>query len=147
MVIMLNLGVMDEIEADALLGICMLMNERRMLSNKEEGYKYKTSTQLRMLNTVFKITKYPSSGTRINLAILLKISTRSVQIWFQNTRQVIKDEGNPQFEKERITYNKNDVNSIGSQKHGKYMSYEIPSKKLIEIYLSIHEKNANKRVN
>lgn len=145
MAVMNNKIKINDMEADALLGILMLLHERNIRKNKEEGYKYKTSAQLKMLNTVFQITKYPSSETRICLAALLKISARSVQIWFQNMRQVIKDEVNLHSEKESTFFNLYSFNSASTQKHGKYISYEISTKKLIEIYVCIFEKKNNCR--
>lgn len=137
---MINLKYIDETEAEALLGLLMLINDGRMQEIKDEGYKYKTSAQLKMLNAIFLITKYPSSGTRTSLAALLNMTVRSVQIWFQNMRQVIKDELNGRSREQFLNYKCYQTNSIQTKKHGKYVSYDIAPKKLIEIYLNINEK-------
>ncbi|WEL39491.1 homeobox domain-containing protein [Encephalitozoon hellem] len=77
-------------EGEAIAGLIKL----RRLSEKSYlgliGYKYKTRMQVDVLKKVFEITHYPSHDTRLNLAILLNISPRTVQIWFQNTRFVSK---------------------------------------------------------
>lgn len=79
-------------EIDALLGLFCLKNDRMIKKQvREEGYKYKSKLQIQLLERVFQITKYPSTNTRTDLAILLEISPRSVQIWFQNTRQIKKE--------------------------------------------------------
>lgn len=77
----------NSMEADCILG---LVKCKRIYKNKtlySKMYKYKTPFQLRVLWSVFNITSYPTSRTRESLAILLNISIRSVQIWFQNARQ------------------------------------------------------------
>lgn len=131
-------------EADAILGLLLLQSNAAIRREEEEGYKYKTELQLEMLNRVFKITKYPSTETRENIAILLKTTTRRVQIWFQNARQAIKEENNIlkniQLDSENESVDEY-ADIIRSVPGGKYMSYYIPSRKLIEIYQSIIEKN------
>lgn len=49
------------------------------------------SFQLQLLQQVFRITKFPSTAVRLELAKLLKMSPRAVQIWFQNQRQTKKE--------------------------------------------------------
>ncbi|ADM12223.1 Homeodomain-containing transcription factor [Encephalitozoon intestinalis ATCC 50506] len=78
-------------EGEAILGLIKL----RRLSDKSylglSGYKYKTRVQVYVLKQVFEITPYPPHDTRQNLAILLNMSPRTIQIWFQNSRSVSKD--------------------------------------------------------
>ncbi|AFN83754.1 Homeodomain-containing transcription factor [Encephalitozoon romaleae SJ-2008] len=85
-------------EGEAMAGLVKL----RRLSEKSYlgliGYKYKTRTQVDVLKKIFEITHYPSHDTRLNLAILLNISPRTIQIWFQNSRSVsrgAKKKGSP----------------------------------------------------
>lgn len=49
--------------------------------------KRATSGQLRVLNSVFASTFFPSTELRIALGKELNMSPRTVQIWFQNKRQ------------------------------------------------------------
>lgn len=90
-------------EGEAVVGLVKL----RRLSDKSylglAGYRYKTSVQVRVLTKVFEVTRYPSQDTRQSLAVLLNMSPRTIQIWFQNTRSILrarrwgacKDEGWP----------------------------------------------------
>lgn len=50
----------------------------------------KSAFQTKVLKSVYEITCFPSSSTRKDLAILLTMPEKSVQIWFQNTRQADK---------------------------------------------------------
>jgi hypothetical protein len=77
-------------EADAIIG---LVKMRRMTSSsafRHIGYQFRTPGQSLVLAMVFEITIYPSCGTRKDLAVLLNMPLRSVQIWFQNSRQSLK---------------------------------------------------------
>lgn len=46
--------------------------------------------QLKVLNSVFQTTYFPSTQLRISLGLQLKLSPRTIQIWFQNRRQAYK---------------------------------------------------------
>lgn len=72
---------------EAALGILKFKRIFRDKTYKEQGYKYKSEFQLKVLNDILKITPYPGSQTRDSLAILLNLNPRSIQIWFQNARQ------------------------------------------------------------
>lgn len=52
--------------------------------------KRMTETQISVLTEFFKKNPFPSTLERSKLASYLKISIRSVQIWFQNKRQSTK---------------------------------------------------------
>ncbi|EOB12095.1 Homeobox protein HD-4 [Nosema bombycis CQ1] len=78
---------MDEREADCVIGLVKFKRIYKSKTLYNKMYKYKTPFQLRVLWAVFEITSYPSSSSRESIAILLNISIRSVQIWFQNARQ------------------------------------------------------------
>src|SRR5271169_935434 len=56
-------------------------------SNLKPKRKRATSGQLRVLNSVFQSTFFPSTELRIALGKELNMSPRTVQIWFQNKRQ------------------------------------------------------------
>ncbi|KAK6089421.1 hypothetical protein P3W45_001558 [Vairimorpha bombi] len=53
----------------------------------------KSRLQTCVLNYVFEITRFPSTSTIIDLALLINIHPKSIQKWFQNTRQTIKKKG------------------------------------------------------
>ncbi|TBU08866.1 homeobox domain-containing protein [Hamiltosporidium magnivora] len=80
-----------EKEAETLIALLKIRRENRIKYIGNNGYKYKSRRQLAMLNRIYNITNYPSTDTRNDIAVLLDIPQRSVQIWFQNTRQSMKD--------------------------------------------------------
>ncbi|CAD27070.1 putative protein with homeobox domain [Encephalitozoon cuniculi GB-M1] len=101
-------------EGEAMAGLVKL----RRLSDKSylglSGYRYKTHIQVYVLTKIFEITQYPSHDTRQNLAILLNMSPRTIQIWFQNSRsvsrgaakkKVSKDNGPQEAPKAKIVSN------------------------------------------
>lgn len=73
---------------EAALGLLKLKRMFRDSTCSRQGYRYKSGLQLHVLGAVLRITPYPSSQTRETLGILLDLNPRSVQIWFQNARQV-----------------------------------------------------------
>lgn len=85
-------------EIETIFGILKLRRIFKDRTFDEQGYKYKTGVQLRLLNEILRITPYPNSQTLENLAVLLNLKPRSVQIWFQNARQG----GDIQFSKDRL---------------------------------------------
>lgn len=82
-----------EREGDAIVGLLKL--KRMSQRGRTAGYHYKTPFQIFVLTSVFKLTNYPSRITRHDLAILLNISPRSIQIWLQNTRAALRDATDP----------------------------------------------------
>ncbi|KAH8828261.1 hypothetical protein DL96DRAFT_1602465 [Flagelloscypha sp. PMI_526] len=48
------------------------------------------ANQLRVLNATYERTAFPTTEERLALAHQLEMSARSVQIWFQNKRQAMK---------------------------------------------------------
>lgn len=50
----------------------------------------KSAFQIKVLERVFALTALPSTSMQTDLALLLKIPQRSVQVWFQNARQARK---------------------------------------------------------
>lgn len=71
---------------EAAIGILKLKNGIYTGKNWSEKIK-KTPFQIQVLQEVYKISEFPSTGTRKDLSILLGIPQRSIQVWFQNTRQ------------------------------------------------------------
>lgn len=77
-----------EKEMQALMGIMKLKNIGRF---DEQTVKFKKSTfQTKVLECIYELTCFPSSSTRKDLAILLSMPEKSVQVWFQNSRQANK---------------------------------------------------------
>ena len=81
----------QELIVQAALGIIKLKK-----SGKEENLDLmrnkKTLFQNTVLKEVFKLNKYPSTQIKIDLGILLDLSIRTIQIWFQNERRNKKQE-------------------------------------------------------
>ncbi|KAF5141457.1 homeobox domain-containing protein [Vairimorpha ceranae] len=81
----------QELTVQAALGIIKLNK-----SGREEDVDFmrnkKTIFQNTILKEVFKLTKYPSTQTKTDLGILLDLSVRTIQIWFQNERRNKKHE-------------------------------------------------------
>ncbi|AFN83137.1 putative zinc finger domain-containing protein [Encephalitozoon romaleae SJ-2008] len=62
---------------------------------KREGKKPRTrmtGDQIKALMACFQDNPFPSTSTREELSRILSISPRTVQIWFQNQRQRIKNQ-------------------------------------------------------
>ncbi len=77
-----------EKETNALLGIMKLRNVGRF---DEQNVKFKKSAfQTKVLECIYEITQFPSSNTRKDISILLSMPEKSVQVWFQNSRQANK---------------------------------------------------------
>jgi len=72
---------------EATLGILKLRRIFKDGTYQDQGYKYKSDFQIRVLTDILKITPYPGAQTRDTLAVLLNLNPRSIQIWFQNARQ------------------------------------------------------------
>ncbi len=97
-----------EKELEALMGILKLKRGNYSNLNWPEKIK-KTPFQIKVLQEIFKITEFPSTSTRKNLSILLSIPQRSIQVWFQNTRQAKKKQKNYFSESTIFTPNSSDV--------------------------------------
>lgn len=71
--------------------------ERQLMASnsmKKRSRTLMTPFQNKILRRVLAKTCFPSAGTRSYLANLLGISTRTIQIWFQNQRQKAKQKIN-----------------------------------------------------
>lgn len=80
---------MSEKIYEAALGLLKLATMKSRSFNA--GRKIKKSIfQTKVLEAIFAKTSLPSTPTQLNIALLLKIPQRSVQIWFQNARQTKK---------------------------------------------------------
>lgn len=81
----------QELTIQAALGLVKLSKD-----GKEDECDFmrnkKTDFQNTVLKDVFELTMYPSSQTKIDLSIMLDLSTRTIQIWFQNERRNRKEQ-------------------------------------------------------
>lgn len=93
-------------DIEAALGLLKLKRIFRDKTYREQGYRYKNEMQINVLNDVLQITPYPNAQTRDSLGILLNLNPRSVQIWFQNARQV----GDRQMSRDELKYHKESTN-------------------------------------
>lgn len=80
--------IITEREAIALIGLLKLNHRNTTILSKP-----KNIFQIELLSRVFNITKFPSEEVKRDLSIILSLSYKSIQIWFQNKRQRSKIEG------------------------------------------------------
>lgn len=91
----INVGIIkkrmqiSKTKIDAALGLLKINSLRRRKSFYGKKVKI-TLLQQSVLKTVYNITNFPSTERRNALALLLGISQRFVQVWFQNKRQICK---------------------------------------------------------
>lgn len=121
-------------EIDAAIGLLKMSALRRRKTSFGVKVK-KTNLQQAVLKNVYSITNFPSTETRNELALLLGISQRSVQVWFQNKRQISKkregtrsSSNEKQFINEYNKFLKADAPEIGDE-----FVCDIPSSKLVDI--------------
>lgn len=76
---------------ESLLGLLKLKKGDLLTSNKKLR-THKNAFQKTVLTEVFKTTKFPTSETREDLALILNHTTRGIQIWFQNNRHNLGSE-------------------------------------------------------
>lgn len=70
---------------EGLLGLMKLKRGETLYSNKKLR-THKNDFQRAVLGDVFSLTKFPTSETREDLALILNHTIRGIQIWFQNNR-------------------------------------------------------------
>ncbi|KAK6090508.1 hypothetical protein P3W45_000605 [Vairimorpha bombi] len=76
--------IREELHAQATLGLLLMKN------GSEGGNTLrskKSFIQNLVLKEIFKLTMFPSSQTKIDLSILLNLSRKTINVWFQNERQ------------------------------------------------------------
>ncbi len=77
-------------ECFTIFGILKLRNVSKQVSIFNfRVCRNKSDFQLKVLNEIFKINKYPNNEIRMYLSILLNLSPRCIQVWFQNSRRAI----------------------------------------------------------
>ncbi|ELQ75703.1 Homeodomain-like protein [Trachipleistophora hominis] len=135
---------MKELLADSIIGILRLRNSQRHEFGLEKIRK--TSLQKRVLQEVYKLTDFPSTNTREELALLLGLPHRSIQVWFQNKRQ--KNRQTSSISEKDSLINKENVHKV--EQNTEYGSiatldtYEISTCKLIEIIEFCQEEEKKK---
>lgn len=115
------------LEADALCGLLKFTGMRRRKHYVGEKVK-KSQLQQNALKKVYDITNFPSTETRNELALLLGIPQRSIQVWFQNRRQITRKS------KERPLI-VNEYNKFVEEKEEEEV-FDVPTYILVEIILS-----------
>lgn len=124
---------MKKIVADSIIGILRLKNSQKRDFNVEKIRK--TSLQKRVLLEVYKLTDFPSTNTREELALLLGLPHRSIQVWFQNKRQKNRKILNNCDQQEHVI-KYNDVKSEQNIEVDPTLvtdAYDIPTYRLIEV--------------
>ncbi|CAD26207.2 homeobox domain containing protein [Encephalitozoon cuniculi GB-M1] len=76
-------------EVQAVLGMILLFHPERC--SKKPGEKVRKSEfQKEVLKKVYQATPYPTWENKIDIGILISLSPRAVDIWFQNKRHINK---------------------------------------------------------
>ncbi|KAL6120660.1 hypothetical protein NUSPORA_02574 [Nucleospora cyclopteri] len=81
---------MGLLEIEGFLGLLKLRRAETINAYSECIYTNKTPKQKKVLDEIFEITPYPGKQTRNNVSILLNLSNRKVQVYFQNLRMHMK---------------------------------------------------------
>ncbi|AFM97949.1 homeodomain-containing transcription factor [Encephalitozoon hellem ATCC 50504] len=76
-------------EAQAALGMVLLFHPERCLKKPGEKVR-KSKFQKEVLKKIYQITPYPTWENKIDIGILISLSPRAVDIWFQNKRHISK---------------------------------------------------------
>jgi hypothetical protein len=77
---------MEDKVYDAALGLLKLSMMKGIPFEVDKKIK-KTLFQIKVLERIFEVATLPSTTMQTDLALLLKIPRRSIQVWFQNARQ------------------------------------------------------------
>ncbi|KAH9411963.1 hypothetical protein HK407_02g04100 [Ordospora pajunii] len=80
--------VMECRELEAALGL-MKLGWMHKIDVSEQQLR-KTRLQTCILNSVFKMSRFPSPKSVFDIALLINVHPKSVQKWFQNARQLSK---------------------------------------------------------
>lgn len=81
--------VEDDLKIQAAFGLILLKNS---YCGTNLCRKKKSKFQNLMLKEIYSITDYPSQNTKFDISILLNLSLRAVNVWFQNERQADKSQ-------------------------------------------------------
>lgn len=83
----------DVKEMNAALGLLKLTRDGREDGDEPDTRTRKTMFQMMVLKEVFKMTAHPSTLTKADLALMIKLPLKAVQIWFQNERSRKENSG------------------------------------------------------
>lgn len=79
-------------EVQAILGMVLLFHPERCL--KKAGQKVRKSRfQKEVLKRIYQASQYPTWENKIDIGILISLSPKAVDIWFQNRRHITKGKG------------------------------------------------------
>lgn len=132
-------------EIDAAIGLLKINSMGRKKPSLGVKIK-KTFLQQQVLKSVYQITSFPSTETRKELALLLGISQRSVQVWFQNKRQISRKKDNFESEKNNIMNEFNKFSNLDPYfEINNETVCDISSKTLFRIIESCKNENENMR--
>ncbi|ADM11196.1 homeobox domain-containing protein [Encephalitozoon intestinalis ATCC 50506] len=76
-------------EVQAALGMILLFHPERCLKKPGEKVR-KSKFQKEVLKKIYQATPYPTWENKIDIGILISLSPRAVDIWFQNKRHISK---------------------------------------------------------
>lgn len=85
----------NNLEIEAIYGLLAINSLKK--SKRSKIKVKKTQLQQNVLSRIYSITRLPSTKTRNDIALLIGISPRSVQVWFQNRRQCDKSNNKNDF--------------------------------------------------
>lgn len=118
--------------ADSIVGMLKLKYDHNYSNISDKTRK--TELQTNVLTKIFLISNFPSSETREEIAILLGLSLRSVQIWFQNRRQASRRQIKEKIKKKHHSEHHKSPKYLHT--HAFFIDNdEIPTKELINIVL------------
>lgn len=78
-----------EMEMQAILGMVLLFHPERCLKKVGEKIK-KSKFQKDVLKKMYQITPYPTAENKIDVGILISLSPKAIDTWFQNRRHISK---------------------------------------------------------
>lgn len=81
--------VQEKAEMQAILGMVLLFHPERCLKKTGEKTR-KTRFQRDVLRKIYQITPYPTSENKIDIGILICLSPKAIDTWFQNKRHISK---------------------------------------------------------
>lgn len=84
---MMETSYIEEEVAEAVIGLLLL---KGLYLKSPKARNEKTSKELEFLESVFEVSSYPDFKVKKVLSILLRMTQKTIQIWFQNRRRNIK---------------------------------------------------------